>query len=105
MQMIYYSFLLMTLDNGVLVLASGRPGMQLRICLDGDGKTWTEPIEMLPFMDDKGKYFEWWTCGYPSLLKNDNNSFYLVYSDFRTKNKDGDFRKAIIFRKIEVVKV
>ena len=95
--------LLLTLDNGVLVMASGRPGMQLRFSLEGDGKNWTEPIEMLPFMEDDGKYNEWGTtCGYPSVLKVSPNKFYIVYSDFKTKNNDGYFRKSIIFRTIEI---
>ena len=95
---------MISLENGVLVLASGRPGIQLRFCLDGDGKKWTKPIEMMPFKDENGVMIVWGTCGYPSLLKIDNNSFYLVYSDFLTKNSKGEYRKSIMFRKIEVTK-
>lgn len=96
---------MLQLDNGVLVLASGRPGLQLRFCLDGDGKTWTEPIEMLPFMDENGNYDMWAvSCGYPRLLQVGNNTFYMVYSDFRTQNEHGEIRKSIIFRKITIVK-
>jgi len=96
---------MLQLDNGVLVLASGRPGLQLRFCLDGDGKTWTGPIEMLPFMDENGNYDMWAvSCGYPRLLQAGNNTFYMVYSDFRTQNEHGEIRKSIIFRKITIVK-
>jgi len=35
---------LLQLDNGVIVLASGRPGVQLRFCTDGKGEKWTDPI-------------------------------------------------------------
>ena len=95
---------LIQLDNGVMVLASGRPGLQLRFCLEGDGKVWTEPIEMLPYMNDDGEYDMWAPgCGYPRLLKAKDNVFYMVYSDFKTKNKAGKDRKSIMFRKIEVV--
>lgn len=93
---------LMHLDNDVLVLASGRPGLQVRFCLDGDGRIWTEPIEMMPYKDENGNIIVWGTCGYPSILKTDSNSFYLVYSDFRTKNEGGEYRKAIVFRKVEL---
>ncbi len=96
---------MLQLVNGVLVLASGRPGLQLRFCLDGDGKTWTGPIEMLPFMDENGNYDMWAvSCGYPRLLQAGNNTFYMVYSDFRTQNEHGEIRKSIIFRKITIVK-
>ncbi len=70
---------LLLLDNNVLVLASGRPGIQLRFNIDGDGKTWSEPIEMIQFEDENGSYDAWGTsCGYPSILKGLDGSFYLV---------------------------
>lgn len=94
---------LLLLDNGVMVLASGRPGLQLRFCLEGDGKVWTEPIEMLPFQDENGNYDMWGvSCGYPRLLKVDKDTFYMVYSNFITKNGEGEYRKSIMFRKITV---
>lgn len=96
---------LLRLGNGVTALASGRPGLQLRFCLDGDGEVWTEPIEMLPFMDEDGNYDMWgFGCGYPQLFKVKNNVFYLVYSDFKTLDENGAYRKAIMFRKIKVIK-
>lgn len=92
------------LDNGVLVLASGRPGVQLRVCIDGDGKTWSEPIDMIPFIDKDGKYSSTReTCGYANLLQCNDHTFYLVYSNFLTKDENDESRKSIIFRKIEVV--
>ena len=97
---------LMRLGNNVLVLASGRPGVQLRFSLDGDGKTWTEPIEMLPFSYssfNKDMAFEA-TCGYANIIADGENSFYIVYSDFKTKNTKGEQRKAIMVRRVEVVK-
>ena len=71
------------LENGILVLTSGRPGVQIRFCLDGDGKKWTEPIDMLPFVDGKGDLDTWGTCGYCRIMAVDDHSFYMVYSDFR----------------------
>ena len=97
--------MLMQLDNGVMVLASGRPGVQLRFCLDGDGKVWTKPIEMLPFIDGKGEYDMWKvSCGYPKLLQVDGNTFYMVYSDFQTRNSLWQKRKAIYFRKVSITR-
>lgn len=99
---------LFLLGNGILTLASGRPGLQLRFSIDGNGEVWTEPIEMLPFMDENGNFAtsssKRETCGYPSILQVDEKTFYLVYSDFKTKNDNGDERKAIMFRKVEVIK-
>lgn len=99
---------LLQLPNGVLVLVSGRPGVQVRFNVDGDGDKWTEPIEMVPFMNEKGEYDKkmslWPTCGYAKVIGVNDRIFYLVYSDFKTKNDEGVARKAILFRKIEVVK-
>ena len=98
--------LLMTLDNGVVVLVSGRPGIQVRFNFDGKGEKWTDPIDMLPFMEDykKTKDNGAATCGYASLLKADDDSFYMVYSDFKAKNELEEERKAILFRKITIRK-
>lgn len=95
---------LLKLDNGALVLVSGRPGIQLRINPFGDGRAWTVPIEMFPFIDKNGNYSHIReTCGYASVMKTSDHTFYLVYSYFRTLNEFGEFRKAIFFRKIDVL--
>ena len=96
---------LLLLGNGTLILSSGRPGLQIRFCIDGDGKIWTEPVEMMPFIDNEGRYDLYGlTCGYSSILKKNDDTFYLVYSNFKIKNRNGEDRKAILFRKIEVIK-
>ena len=93
---------LLLLDNGVLALVSGRPGIQVRFSLDGTGKKWTEPIDMISFMNEDGSYTRDVSCGYPSILEAGDNSFYLVYSDFTTKNENQEIRKTIWFRKITI---
>lgn len=97
---------LLKLDEGTMIMASGRPGVQLRFNIDGDGRNWTEPVEMLPFVDENGDFpkriRDWETCGYANMMAADDNTFYLVYSDFRTKDKNGEERKAIMCRKITV---
>lgn len=98
---------LMCLGNNVLVLVSGRPGIQLRFSIDGSGKTWTEPIEMLsfsysPFIKDIAIEA---TCGYANIIADGENSFYIVYSDFKANNAKGESRKAIMVRRVEIVKV
>lgn len=93
---------MLLLKNGVLALVSGRPGIQLRCCFDGKGDKWSEPIEMIPFVRKNGRNRVFLSCGYASIQESGINSFYLVYSDFTTKNKYGKERKSIWFRNIEV---
>lgn len=92
------------LKNGVLVLVSGRPGIQVRFNLDGTGKNWTEPVDMIHFMKPNGGYQWDVSCGYASVIEVDDNSFYLTYSDFTTKDKNGEIRKSIWGRKITIKK-
>lgn len=95
---------LLRLNNGVLVLSSGRPGVQLRFAMDGTGKTWTQPFEMLKY--DMIPNVDWFTsCGYTNIMPVGGDSFYLIYSDFFTMNTKGQMRKSIKFRKITVTPI
>ena len=93
---------LLQLKNGVLVMASGRPGVQIRFSLDGKGEKWTDPFEMLPYTDLEPK--EQVTCGYARLLATGDNSFIVTYSDFMFLNENNEVRKAIKVREIIVNK-
>ena len=66
---------LLLLQNGVLVLASGRPGVQLRFSFDGKGDSWSEPLDLIPFMHEDGSYNTNVSCSYPALLAETANSF------------------------------
>ena len=94
---------LLLLDNGVLVLASGRPGIQLRFSFDGKGEEWTDPFEMLSW-DNIARERAGVSCGYASLLPTGTNSFLIAYSDFMFLNENNEFRKAIKIREITVNK-
>ena len=61
---------------------------------------------MFPYMEDYKKANDNGaaTCGYASLLKADDDSFFMVYSDFKAKNEHEEERKAILFRKLQVKK-
>lgn len=96
---------LLLLKNGVLVLASGRPGIQLRFSVDGTGRTWTEPIDFIHFMNENGTFTRDVSCGYASILEANENSFIIVYSDFTTNNDLNQKRKSIWFRTITVNKL
>jgi hypothetical protein len=89
---------LLQLGNGVIVLASGRPGVQLRFCTDGQGEKWTDPFEMLPFENEK----EAVSCGYTEIIPSGRDKFLLIYSDFKHKIENGEIRKAIKVRQITV---
>jgi hypothetical protein len=89
---------LLQLDNGVVVLASGRPGVQLRFSLDGKGEKWTDPFEMLPYTGSKEEV----SCGYPRLLATGPDSFLIIYSDFKFINENNEVRKAIKIREIKI---
>lgn len=93
---------LFLLKNGVLVLISGRPGMQVRFSLDGTGNNWTDPIDMIPYMESPNTIKQNVSCGYGSYVVDGDNSFYIVYSDFTTKDHLGRHRKSIWCRKITV---
>lgn len=90
---------LLQLDNGVIVLASGRPGVQLRFCTDGKGQKWTDPFEMLPFKNEREAAV---SCGYTELLATGPDRFLLIYSDFTYRNKENQIRKAIKIREVIV---
>lgn len=94
---------LIRLGNGTLVLSSGRPGVQLRFCFDGNDKKWTEPIEMMPFPMVNGVIDTFGgSCGYTYLLPIDDNSFFIAYSYFDKRISRGKYMKSIICRKITV---
>ncbi len=90
---------LLRLENGVLVLASGRPGVQLRFCTDGKGDKWTDPFEMVPVVQ-KDPHVD--TCGYTSLLATGPDSFLIAYSHFKHPADDGQLVKAIKLREVTV---
>ncbi|MFD1140275.1 sialidase family protein [Larkinella insperata] len=93
---------LLQLKNGVTVVSSGRPGVQLRFSSDGPGKTWTNAFEMLPFGKNEDGTFEQVSCGYTGLLPTSDHSFLMVYSDFNYKTAEGHLRKAIKVREVSV---
>ena len=89
---------LLRLTNEIVALNSGRPGVPLCFCADGRGRTWTQPIELLPYPDEKDAVF----CGYTSLLATGPDRFLIVYSDFKYRNAAGEIRRAIKVREVTV---
>ncbi|MEJ7769533.1 MAG: sialidase family protein, partial [Chitinophagaceae bacterium] len=72
---------LLLLKNGVTVLASGRPGVQLRF-MQGDAKAaWTDPLEMLPYESQSLQEQYAVSCGYTGLVATGPDRFIIIYSD------------------------
>lgn len=100
---------LLALENGVTVLSSGRPGVQLRFSTDNKGLKWSDPFEMLPYnpslsVQELSGGSANISDGYTGLLPLSKNSFLLIYSDFSYEKPNGEIRKAIKVREIVVDK-
>ena len=91
---------LLNLKNGVTVLSTGRPGVQLRFSKTGDNDSWTDACEMLPYESKSMELQYAVTCGYTGLLATGPNRFLLIYADFRYKNPNNEERKAIKIREV-----
>jgi hypothetical protein len=108
---------MLLLDNGVIALVYGRPGVQLLFCTDGKGELWQTPMNLLPEPGEKtcamvGRRGETTTatqvghddtCGNCTVLKTGANSFLVAYSDFRHKDASGKICKAIKVQEITVI--
>ncbi len=94
---------LLRLENGVIVLSYGRPGVYLRFSTD-DGQTWDNFTVILgPTTEgltlDKFQSRFTNSCGYTKLLATGPDRFLLVYSDFKYQH-EGERHKAILVREI-----
>ncbi|MBM3762010.1 MAG: exo-alpha-sialidase [Acidobacteria bacterium] len=88
---------LLQLDNGVLVLSSGRPGVDIRFSTDY-GVTFSDPTSLLPIPDRNKIQAD--SCGYTSLLPLGRDRFLITYSWFTPPSG----RKSILVREIRVRK-
>jgi hypothetical protein len=106
---------LVRLDNGVIALLYGRPGVQLLFCTDGTGERWHTPVNVIPEPGEKTRapvapsrgtvtteVNAGWddTCGNCTLLKTGSDRFLIAYSDFRHPGPDGKRHKAIKVQEI-----
>ena len=90
---------LLRLGNGMLLLSSGRPGVQLRISKSGLGDDWSEPVDVLPPTSDK---LDVDSCGYTGLVALDRDTCLIVYSWFQKPDADGRPHKAVLARRIRL---
>lgn len=102
---------LQRLANGVTVLTSGRPGVQLRLSLDDSATEWTDPIDLVPYTKayNNGQGTINVSSGYTRIEPcfGEENSFYLVYDtfDYTDESYQTMQSKTIWFRKITVNKL
>ena len=82
---------LQRLESGPLVLAFGRPGLQLSISIDAASQVWSQPLDVATQ-----------SCGYSGLIPLDRHTLLLAYSDFKHATADGKKCKAILVRKVKV---
>jgi hypothetical protein len=104
---------LLTLENGVTVMAFGRPGVHLLFSDDGKGEHWQAPIhlvvesfegtglagESFGFQkgeDPSGRPKQTRTSGYTGLVATGPDSFMIAYDQFDYPNADGVARKTIL---------
>lgn len=92
------------LENGVIALSAGRPGVQLRFSTD-NGNSWTGPFEMMPYCEKQKNNISWYdhvSCGYTGLLTTGPDRFLIIYSDFKHLNERNELRNAIKVREVIV---
>jgi hypothetical protein len=82
---------LVRLENGVVVLAYGRPGVHIVYSLDG--RKWSQSITLLAGNE---------SCGYTGLLATGDRTFLITYSKWPMKNDNGENGKAIIVREVAI---
>ena len=111
---------LLTLENGVTVLAFGRPGVHLLFSKDGKGREWQHPIHLVVESFEgtgirgegygyqkgeqpQGRPKQTRTSGYTSLVPDGPDRFLIAYDQFDYPNADGEPRKTILVRPIRVL--
>jgi len=87
---------LLTLNNGVTLATYGRPGLYLRATADPAGRKWDDRVELVA----PTPVFQQDTCAYTGMIAVDDNTAYLVYSDFQRPNAKGTPVKTIMGRTI-----
>ncbi len=86
---------LLQLGNGVLVMSSGRPGVDLRLSRDG-GRSWTEAQKLVPVPDEAKPQAD--SCGHTSLVPLGKDRFLIAYSWFNPPTG----RKSIYVREVKI---
>lgn len=91
------------LGSGTILLVSGRPGVYLRTCDDPKGEEWSDIIDIVKVPEEEvyDKYWHYTCCNCGVCTTNDNTAF-MVYSDFTLNAPNGEKAKSILVRKITI---
>ncbi len=91
------------LQDGTIILASGRPGVYLRVSEDLLATKWSDvfPVVEVPKEDVYQRYYEYSCCN-TGLAVTGPNTAVLVYSDFTRNAPTGKRAKSIMVRKVTV---
>lgn len=92
-----------TLEDGTILLSSGRPGVYLRISEDSDARKWSDVCHVVKVPDEDvyGKYYEYSCCN-TGLAVTGKNTAVIAYSDFTRFTPEGKRAKSIMVRKITI---
>jgi hypothetical protein len=98
--------LMMTLENGCVALAYGRPGVYVRASAD-NAQTWTDALPVVGPPEPELMKDRWWdvkyhrhsddkiSCGNLGAVVTGPDRFLLAYSDFRQSNAKGEPVKVV----------
>jgi hypothetical protein len=89
---------ILTLGCGVTIASYGRPTMRFAATDDPAAVTWEKPID-IPVCGGPNQ-----SCFYTDLFPLDDYNALFIYSDFMYPNKDGIPARAILVRKVTVVR-
>lgn len=105
---------IISLDNGIVVLVYGRPGVHFKYSLD-NGRTWSKShsiigktlAEYRKECDDDYKIKYGDTCSYSNTFveKLSGDEFLVLYNNLKYDEGDGVHHKAAFVRKIKIEKV
>ena len=102
---------LVALDDGIVFLAYGRPGVHYIISED-NGKTWSKSRPVIGktleecraegMSDADSKYFNTWSYSNVFVEKSGNNSVIVLYNNQKYKEDDGLYHKAGFVKKKKI---
>jgi len=91
------------LDCGTIVMTSGRPGVYIRSCDDPNGLQWNDVINILEVPEENvDKLYYEYSCSNNDICAFDENTAFVVYSNFQLNTPEGERAKSILVRKITI---
>lgn len=91
------------LSCGAVVMASGRPGVYVRVTDDPKGERWGEVVQVFPVPEEDfyDRYFAY-SCANNGICAGGDRTAFLAYSDFTRTDGNGVRAKSVLVRRITV---